>query len=91
VRFQMADASRAELPERAFDILFSRFGVMFFDDPAAAFAHMRRTLRPGGRVAFVCWRASWRRPDSPISLSRLSMRPSPSAKAKRATRRSTTR
>jgi SAM-dependent methyltransferase len=54
--FQVADASSAELPEGAFDILFSRFGVMFFDDPTGAFAHMRRALKPGGRVAFVCWR-----------------------------------
>ncbi|RQS14910.1 class I SAM-dependent methyltransferase [Burkholderia sp. Bp8998] len=58
VLFQVADASGAELPEGAFDILFSRFGVMFFDDPTAAFAHMRRALRPGGRVAFVCWRSA---------------------------------
>ncbi|CAG2160422.1 class I SAM-dependent methyltransferase [Cupriavidus numazuensis] len=58
VRFQVGDASCAELPEGAFDILFSRFGVMFFDDPTAAFAHMRRALRPGGRVAFVCWRGA---------------------------------
>ncbi|MDN7935044.1 methyltransferase domain-containing protein [Burkholderia metallica] len=56
--FRVADASSAELPESAFDILFSRFGVMFFDDPTAAFAHMRRALRPGGRVAFVCWRGA---------------------------------
>ncbi|QUY48079.1 class I SAM-dependent methyltransferase [Serratia plymuthica] len=56
-RFQVADASSAELPEGAFDILFSRFGVMFFDDPTGAFAHLRRVLRPGGRVAFVCWRS----------------------------------
>src|SRR3954468_19357883 len=54
--FRVADASSAELPEGAFDILFSRFGVMFFDDPTKAFAHMRRALKPGGRVAFVCWR-----------------------------------
>ena len=54
--FRVADASSAELPEGAFDILFSRFGVMFFDDPTAAFAHMRRALKPGARVAFVCWR-----------------------------------
>ncbi|WP_241070583.1 class I SAM-dependent methyltransferase [Achromobacter insuavis] len=58
VRFQVADASNTELPEGAFDILFSRFGVMFFDDPTAAFTHMRRALRPGGRVAFVCWRGA---------------------------------
>ncbi len=54
--FQVADASSTEFPEGAFDILFSRFGVMFFDDPTAAFAHMRRALKPGARVAFVCWR-----------------------------------
>ncbi|ARO27521.1 class I SAM-dependent methyltransferase [Rhizobium sp. S9] len=56
ILFQVADASSTELPEGAFDILFSRFGVMFFDDPIGAFAHMRRALKPGGRVAFVCWR-----------------------------------
>lgn len=55
--FQVADASSADLPEGTFDILFSRFGVMFFDNPAAAFAHMRRALKPGARVAFVCWRS----------------------------------
>lgn len=58
VLFRLADASSAELPERAFDILFSRFGVMFFGDPTGAFAHMRRALKPGGRVAFVCWRGA---------------------------------
>lgn len=56
--FQVADASSTEFPEGAFDILFSRFGVMFFDDPVAAFANMRRALKPGGRVAFVCWRGA---------------------------------
>lgn len=56
VSFWLADASSAKLPEGTFDILFSRFGVMFFDDPTAAFAHMRRALKPGGRMAFVCWR-----------------------------------
>ena len=57
-RSSPADASSAELPEGAFDVLFSRFGVMFFDDPTGAFAHMRRALRPGGRVAFVCCRGA---------------------------------
>ena len=56
--FRLADASRAELTVGTFDILFSRFGVMFFDDPTGAFAHLRRALRPGGRVAFVCWRSA---------------------------------
>jgi SAM-dependent methyltransferase len=39
------------------DAAFSRFGVMFFADPAAAFANIRRALAPAGRLAFVCWRA----------------------------------
>lgn len=38
------------------DGVFSRFGVMFFADPVAAFANLRRALKPGGRLAFVCWR-----------------------------------
>src|SRR3546814_9483017 len=53
-----SDASRAALPAQGFDLLFSRFGVMFFDDPAAAFAHLREALKAGGRLAFVCWRAA---------------------------------
>lgn len=40
-----------------FDLVFSRFGVMFFDDPVAAFANIRKALVPKGRLAFVCWRA----------------------------------
>jgi SAM-dependent methyltransferase len=50
-----ADASlyRAAQP---FDLLFSRFGVMFFGDPTAAFANLRSSIRPGGRLEFVCWR-----------------------------------
>jgi SAM-dependent methyltransferase len=53
--FREADASQAELPADT-DLLFSRFGVMFFSQPSAAFSHMRRSLRPGGRCVFVCWR-----------------------------------
>jgi SAM-dependent methyltransferase len=56
VRFVEADAAAYPFERASFDALFSRFGVMFFADPAAAFAHMRRALKPGGRVAFCCWR-----------------------------------
>lgn len=58
VAFLCADAGTAPLPIAHFDLLFSRFGVMFFDDPVAAFRHMRQALKPGGRMAFVCWRAA---------------------------------
>ena len=54
--FIEADASRAPIEDGAFDVVFSRFGVMFFPEPAEAFARLRRALRPAGRVAFVCWR-----------------------------------
>ncbi|MEJ0043460.1 MAG: class I SAM-dependent methyltransferase [Rhizomicrobium sp.] len=39
-----------------FDAAASRFGVMFFADPPSAFANIRKSLKPGGRLAFVCWR-----------------------------------
>lgn len=56
VTFTEADASAAALPADH-DLLYSRFGLMFFDAPAAALRHLRGALRPGGRCAFVCWRA----------------------------------
>ncbi len=39
----------------AYDLVFSRLGVMFFADPVASFANIRKSLKPGGRLAFVCW------------------------------------
>jgi SAM-dependent methyltransferase len=55
-RFMLADASTHAFGEDAFDLVYSRFGVMFFDDPAAAFANLRRSMRSNGRLVFVCWR-----------------------------------
>lgn len=52
-----ADAQTEPFEPAAFDAVFSRFGVMFFDDPAAAFANVRRALAPDARLAFVCWAA----------------------------------
>jgi SAM-dependent methyltransferase len=57
VTFELADAQTAALPEGAFDRLFSRFGVMFFQDPLAAFGNLRRALKRDARMAFVCWRS----------------------------------
>jgi SAM-dependent methyltransferase len=54
LRFEEADASMATLPGDQ-DLLFSRFGVMFFAQPVPAFAHLRRALKETGRIAFVCW------------------------------------
>ncbi len=51
-----ADAARFSFPAESFDLMFSRFGVMFFGAPAAAFAHLRGALKPAGRIVFTCWR-----------------------------------
>lgn len=57
VRFVQADAQEFPFEPTSFDAAFSRFGVMFFADPVAAFINIRRSLKPNGRLAFVCWRA----------------------------------
>ncbi|AZM45662.1 class I SAM-dependent methyltransferase [Streptomyces sp. WAC 06738] len=57
VRFEQADAQVHDFAGGAYDVAISRHGVMFFADPVAAFANVRRALRPAGRLAFVCWRA----------------------------------
>ncbi|WP_262312298.1 class I SAM-dependent methyltransferase [Acidiphilium sp. AL] len=49
-----ADAATADFGT-SFDLIASRFGVMFFEDPAAAFAHLHASLRPGGRLCCVAW------------------------------------
>ncbi|MDP3493960.1 MAG: class I SAM-dependent methyltransferase [Hyphomonadaceae bacterium] len=72
VAFVEGDASRVELTESEglgpFDLLYSRFGVMFFDDPAGAFGHMRQAMKPGGRVAFACWQAAKDNPWAMVPL-----------------------
>jgi SAM-dependent methyltransferase len=56
ILFDRMDAQTGELGHGRFDAVFSRFGVMFFENPVAAFANIRGALKPGGRLAFVCWR-----------------------------------
>jgi len=72
--FRNDDASGASLPANT-DLLFSRFGVMFFSQPAQAFSHLRKSLRVGGRCVFVCWRAprdnAWAM--TPLSAARAAM------------------
>lgn len=55
-QFELADASAYEAVTKA-DAVISRFGVMFFEDPAAAFANIGRSTQPGGRLTFMCWQA----------------------------------
>ncbi len=55
--FVNADASTYRFEEKAADLAYSRFGVMFFANPVEAFANVRSGLRRGARLGFVCWRA----------------------------------
>ena len=62
-RFEVADAQVHPFGAGVFDVVLSSFGVMFFDDPAAAFGNLRRGLRRGGRLALLCWRT---RKENPV-------------------------
>ena len=53
--FIVADAA-TWLPPEPVDVIVSRFGVMFFEDPAAAFLNLRMATKPGGQLSFACWR-----------------------------------
>jgi SAM-dependent methyltransferase len=55
VDFVQADAQTHAFEDDPFDMIYSRFGVMFFADPPAAFANLRSALAPGGRLTFACW------------------------------------
>lgn len=53
--FQLADAQVAPFEPETRDVAISRFGVMFFDDPVAAFGNIAKALVPGGRMIFAAW------------------------------------
>lgn len=55
VMLRLVDAQTHPFDQETFDLVASRFGVMFFADPVAAFANLKRALKPGGRLAFVAW------------------------------------
>jgi SAM-dependent methyltransferase len=55
LEFIAADATIHPFEPASFDLLASRFGVMFFAEPALSFANLRKALRPGARLVFACW------------------------------------
>jgi SAM-dependent methyltransferase len=83
VDWLQADAATAALD--GFDLLVSNFGVMFFGDPVAAFAHMRSAASPGARRAFVCWRPLTENPWIEVPMQAVSRhlppRPKPDPQA----------
>jgi SAM-dependent methyltransferase len=62
VSFVQADIQVDRVGNGLFDVVMSQLGVMFFDNPIAAFANICDHLRPGGRLGFACWQPSARNP-----------------------------
>jgi SAM-dependent methyltransferase len=60
--FVVGDAARHPFQASHYDLVFSRFGVMFFADPVAAFRNIRRALKPAGRLVFIAWRTPQENP-----------------------------
>ena len=75
VRVQVADAQSAELA--AYDVVVSRFGVMFFADPAAAFANLHAAAAPGARLALGVWRGREENPMFTLGHEALTSRLDP--------------
>lgn len=75
VDFLRADAQVHAFEPASVDLIVSRFGVMFFDDPVAAFRNLAGALRPGGRTCFVAWAPleenPWFRIPREIAIARL--------------------
>lgn len=66
--FEVADATTYAFEPASFDLVFSRFGVMFFADPVAAFGNIRRALKPSGRLVFLCWRTPGENPWAAVPM-----------------------
>ena len=79
VRLTLSDAAVHAFEPGAFDLAFSRFGVMFFDDPDRAFANIRSALAATGRWAFVCWAPPRDNPwlTVPLTVARQHLPPQP--------------
>lgn len=68
IHFLEVDASTHALPVASVDLIFSKFGVMFFADPEQAFRNIRRAAKPGARLAFICWRSVHENPFATVPM-----------------------
>lgn len=85
IEYLLADAASHDFGEERFNLLFSRFGVMFFNDPVQAFTHLHAVMRPGARLAFSCWQALANNPWTALPLkAALAILPRPPAPPPRA-------
>jgi ubiquinone/menaquinone biosynthesis C-methylase UbiE len=69
-RFEVADAQVHPFQAGIFDVVLSSFGVMFFDDPAAAFGNLRKALRRGGGWRSFAGAPAMRTPSLPSGSPR---------------------
>lgn len=68
LRFVEADATVYHFAPAAADLIVSKFGVMFFAEPVRAFRNLRLALKPGGRLAFICWRTLAENPFATVPI-----------------------
>ena len=80
-RVVISDAATHGFADQRADLLFSRFGVMFFANPVAAFANLHAAMRPGGRLLFAVWRPLADNPwfSVPLNAARPLLPPQPPA------------
>ena len=68
ISYQVKDVQVDEMPNKYFDIAFSRFGVMFFEDPFEAFKNINHSLKDNGQLSFVCWQHASLNPWQSLSI-----------------------
>ena len=68
ISYQVKDVQVDEMPNKHFDIAFSRFGVMFFEDPFEAFKNINHSLKDDGQLSFVCWQNASLNPWQSLSI-----------------------
>lgn len=68
ISYQVKDVQVDEMPNKYFDIAFSRFGVMFFEDPFEAFNNINHSLKDDGQLSFVCWQNASLNPWQSLSI-----------------------
>ena len=78
IQFLEADAQTHSFEPERYDVVFSRFGMMFFEDPVAAFTNIHSALRPSGRLAFCCWQPRALNPFMTVpAMAALELLPAP--------------